>query len=502
VSFTLLTIGLAAALTAAPSSASATNACPGGAPKLKYYGGPVLSRARIIEVNWGSSVATVITQTMPSFYGAIVKSGYFDWLSEYNTVGLNGTDAQPGSNQGISRPDYIASVTITPSLCSSTTACTVTVAQVGTELVAQITAGVVPAPGVGCEGLPDTVYMVHFPVNVTIDQDGNKSCQFFCYTRANATYNGRTFDYAVLPDVTTGPCAGGCGSSTTPINNQTSVATAALVGAITDSDVSGANVARPLAWYDPNCGQISDICANLQATINVNGTTWTVQKQWSNRLADCITTAPTLPPICIGAGTPAGCRVCTCADENEGAAGQIGCSGATPRCETLATNVKNGQCVACTADAQCNGGTCTKSADVTTDDMCVGGGGGAGGAAGGGGAGGRGGSGGAAGAGGAGGAASAGAGGSSAGGATAAGAGGSATAGSGAGGHPDGTEGGACYGNGTCNTGLTCLSHLCVMAPKSSGGCGCAVGSDTPAGTLGLVALALLALVPRRRRTR
>ena len=31
--------------------------------------------------------------------------------------------------------------------------------------------------------------------------------------------------------------------------------------------------------------------------------------------------------------------------------------------------------------------------------------------------------------------------------------------------HPDGTEGGACYGNGTCNDDLTCASNLCVRLP-------------------------------------
>jgi hypothetical protein len=494
--FAILTLGLAGALGAAASRASAATSCPSATPKLKYYGGPVLSKARIVEVNWGSNLATVVGVTMPMFYAAIVKSAYFDWLSEYNTVGLNGV---------------VASMTITPSLCSSAAACTVTTAQIVTELTTQFAAGTLPAPGLGCDGQPDTVYMVHFPANVTIKQDTNVSCQTFCYTRVNATYNGRSFDYVVLPDVTSGPCAGACGSASTPINNQTSVATAALFGAITDSDVSGGNIARPLGWYDATCGQISDICANLQSTITVDGTTWTVQKQWSNVAADCIVTRATLPTICTGPGTPAGCRVCTCADENQGAAGQIGCSGATPRCETLATNVKNGQCVACTADAQCGGGTCTKSSDVATDDMCVGGTGGAGGA------GGRGGAGGAAGAGGTAGAVgAAGAGGAAgasgaagtvgtagAGGASAAGAGGTSAAGTGGGGGAaDGTEGGACYGNGTCNAGLSCLSHLCVMAPKSSGGCGCAVGDSRPARTLILVALGLLAWMPRRRRAR
>jgi hypothetical protein len=40
-----------------------------------------------------------------------------------------------------------------------------------------------------------------------------------------------------------------------------------------------------------------------------------------------------------------------------------------------------------------------------------------------------------------------------------------AAAGSPTGGAADGTERGACYGNGTCNDGLTCLSDLCVRPP-------------------------------------
>jgi MYXO-CTERM domain-containing protein len=69
-------------------------------------------------------------------------------------------------------------------------------------------------------------------------------------------------------------------------------------------------------------------------------------------------------------------------------------------------------------------------------------------------------------------------------------------------GKPDGTEGGACYGNGTCDTGLTCLSHLCVVSPKSSGGCGCALGEarDLPAIVLVALALGFVATRSRRRR--
>ena len=30
---------------------------------------------------------------------------------------------------------------------------------------------------------------------------------------------------------------------------------------------------------------------------------------------------------------------------------------------------------------------------------------------------------------------------------------------------PEGTEGGRCYANNTCNAGLTCVSSVCVVTP-------------------------------------
>lgn len=45
---------------------------------------------------------------------------------------------------------------------------------------------------------------------------------------------------------------------------------------------------------------------------------------------------------------------------------------------------------------------------------------------------------------------------------------------------PTGSETCSCYGNGTCDAGLTCLSNICVMSPDTSGGTG--TGGTTNAG--------------------
>jgi len=491
-----------ALLAAAPRSVGAATSCNGGAaPTLKYYGGPIIQNPKIVAVFWSSNVPSAITTQMPLFYSQIVESSFFDWLSEYNTVGLNGQDGQPGSNQGISHGAFAGGYTLNPSRCAGTAACTVSDAQIQDELTAQIDAGNLPAPRSGCDGQNQTIYAIHFPANVTITYPGGSSCSTFCGYHGGGMYKGMAIAYTVNADVTTGACAGGCGSSVSPISNQTAVASEELFNAITDPGISTSisTPGRPLAWYAENCGEVGSICDAQQATIMMGSTTWTVTKVWSNVARDCITTRSPLPAICTGAGTPAGCRPCTCADDGQGILGVIGCSGETNRCDITMGSATYGQCVAPPTGAGGNGAGGFS------------GGGGAGGSGGGAGGGAGGSAGGSAGASGGGAGGSAGGSAGSSGGATggtggaggsgtgAAGAGGAAAGTGGAGGKPDGTEGGACYANSTCNTGLTCLSHLCVMAPKSGGGCGCAYGGSRDASALAGLALAFGALRSRRR---
>src|SRR5207253_825562 len=123
-------------------------------------------------------------------------------------------------------------------------------------------------------------------------------------------------------------------------------------------------VKRPLAWYAPagTCGEIGDICNAQQGAV----AGYTVQKEWSNVAGACVVSRSPLPPICTGPNTPVGCRVCTAADEGHG------CAGATPYCETTASNVKYGTCVACLNNSECAGATpiCGKSATAANDDIC------------------------------------------------------------------------------------------------------------------------------------
>src|SRR6185295_1078900 len=55
----------------------------------------------------------------------------------------------------------------------------------------------------------------------------------------------------------------------------------------------------------------------------------------------------------------------------------------------------------------------------------------------------------------------------------------------GGGGKATGTEGGPCYGNKTCNTGLTCYSDLCVKVTTGTAGTRGAAGTTGAAGAAG-----------------
>jgi hypothetical protein len=243
-----------------------TSASP---PKLEYFGGPVIAHAKVVVVLWGSGVDAAVRSALPGFFSTVLDSPYIDWLSEYDTV-LPG-----GTNQHIGRGRYGGSVVIDPAHAGTT----VDDRDVQAELSAQITAGALPAPDA------DTIYMTYFPPGTTITEGGDASCEAFCAYHGTFRRSGKSVFYAVVPDMGPGSgCDSGCGSGTA-FQNLTSVSSHELVEAITDAEVGIAtSVGKPLAWYDPDAGEIGDICNGKAATVSG----YTVQKQWDNASSSCI----------------------------------------------------------------------------------------------------------------------------------------------------------------------------------------------------------------------
>jgi hypothetical protein len=225
-----------------------------------------------------------------------------------------------------------------------------------------------------------------------------------------------------------------------------------MVEAITDTEVGvGNGVGRPMGWYDPQQGEVGDICANqVGANTTVNG--FTVQKNWSQRLGACVAVDTKLS-TCNGSTRP--CKACTAES----------CSGSTPICDE-----DTGVCRGCTQDSDCGSGdTCN-----TKTGTCEGKGGPTGGTA----------------DGGAGSGSGSGSGGS-----------GSGSGGSGSGSGSGGANGAAPSGGGSGGSGGS--DGTGGDTTTQSGGCAMSSAPSSGAGVpLGLVLSGLLVVGAARRRSR
>jgi hypothetical protein len=265
---------------------------PAGA-HLVYYGGRVVSSAQVVQVLWGtgSYVAQVSSTAIPSiasFYEQILHSSIFTSLNEYNTIVSGGT------NQTLTTGTFVQQVTITPSIVSST----ITDAQIQSEILAQLSAGHLPAPAKDGAGNTVTIYMIYFPHGKTITVGGSSSCQpaGFCGYHGTIAAAGARPEvyYGVFPDFQSGSgCDTACGGAVTTFGNVTSVSSQQLFGTITDPEVGLASViGAPLAWYDGTYGEIGDICNGQQGNMNgSDGQTYVVQQEFSNAADNCILTA-------------------------------------------------------------------------------------------------------------------------------------------------------------------------------------------------------------------
>lgn len=249
---------------------------------LSYYGGRVIQHVYVIVVFWTPKVDPIIINGIPVFFGSITNSPYFDWLAEYNTT---------NPAQAIGRGSFGGAYTITPSITSNS----LTDAQIQTELNNQINAGVLPSP------TSNTVYMTYFPAGISITQGGSGSCVPGGFCAYHGTFNGTQGEvyYGVMPNMAPGSgCNTGCGADPTWFNNATSVSSHELLEAVTDAEVGLATVVgSPLAWYDSTNGEIGDICNAQQGTVvGADGTTYVVQKAWSNAQNACVTSGVAPPP--------------------------------------------------------------------------------------------------------------------------------------------------------------------------------------------------------------
>ena len=280
-----------------PGTATASAFAIAGA-HADYFGGPVISNVHFVQVLYGpgaylSNVSSTTRPSIATFLADIAQSSFLDMLNEYNTVGVPAADGLAGSNQTIGHGFFDGQFSINPSPANNGS--NITDQQIQNELLAQVSSGNLPAPVLDAQGNPDTIYMVYFPPGKTISLGSAGSCVRggFCayHSSTVAKFGSKSLYYGVFPD-TQPPslCSSGCGSSI-QFDIVTNVASHELAEAITDADVGNANVlGRPLAWVDPVNSEVGDICVGLQSSLFLNGTLYTVQREFSNFQTDCVAT--------------------------------------------------------------------------------------------------------------------------------------------------------------------------------------------------------------------
>jgi hypothetical protein len=236
-----------------------SDAAPAGA-HLTNFGGPTLKNISVHPVFWTS--ATQFQPNINAFYNAVTKSALYDLLSQY----------------GVGRGSGVAG------FVDNRTTTRLSDAALHTELNRLFTAGSLPAPNA------NNYYPIHFPAGVSITApDGSRSCVQFCAYHGTYVRNGVNVNYGVIPDQG-GGCAGGCGANASRQNNMDSVASHELIEATTDPAVGLATViGPPLGWYDPNNGEIGDICNGQQGTtVGGDGLTYVIQLEFSNAANNCV----------------------------------------------------------------------------------------------------------------------------------------------------------------------------------------------------------------------
>ncbi len=250
------------------------------APKVLYFGGPVISAVKIVSVFWGSKVNPIIKNGIDQFYVDVTNSTYMDWLNnEYNTSRKTSDGSRDGTGQSIGRGMLFKSVVINP----INTAVKLDKVDVEAEIVKQIANNSLPAPDA------NTLYMIAFPKGITLTTGGIASCQAWCGDHEGFTdpKYGNIY-YAMMPDLT-GACQFGCSYGSNMLDSFTNIASHEIIEAITDPMCPniGQDGGYPAAWLSADQNEVGDLCTTSKATLKVGSKTYAVQGEWQNSTNSC-----------------------------------------------------------------------------------------------------------------------------------------------------------------------------------------------------------------------
>jgi len=255
------------------------------------------NRVTIVPVEWGSAPLGYNMSQIDGFVNTVFQgiSPWYVWLKhEYHLPNIAQT--------------AMKSITITPARAGLQV---LRRADIEAELEAHLLDGTLPVSNVN-HYVSSMLYVIHLPSTVTAsatDDPNNLLCgglngttwtspKACAYNQVSLVkHDERVFQYAIVPDVTTGTCATACSSPAvaTTFDNETMIESHELIEALSDppggwydSAIHSSGSAGSGVGADGTCGQIADPCAGKPITTQGAPLTATVQMIWSNIANTCV----------------------------------------------------------------------------------------------------------------------------------------------------------------------------------------------------------------------
>ena len=149
------------------------------APRVTYFGGPVLSNIQVFTIYWGSAFTKQQADKVETYYKQVVNSSYLDWLVEYNTP-----------SQRIGRGSFIGSY-----FAKDAPTGNIKQDQVEAFLLSLRSNGLIP------KTTPDTYYAIHADKSASFTTTDGSSCSEFLAAHYSFKDNqGKYVYWAVMPD--------------------------------------------------------------------------------------------------------------------------------------------------------------------------------------------------------------------------------------------------------------------------------------------------------------
>ena len=236
---------------------------------LQYFGGPVVSNAQVFMINWNSDVSSAVQAGMPTFYADILQSDYWSVLSQYATP----------APQQLGNGTYTGSTTLLATACGAGSgACTLDYTSVTNEIGTRINSDdpALPALAIDGAGRLNTIFVVHFPPNVTITVQSSRSCiefgAIYDNFQADAAHGNRVVPIAIVPD---------CGV----------VAPETVLSSEVLADIAvNPQYFFTAGWADSNGAGAGFRCASAPpATVMAGGHAYSISPLWSNTSNACVT---------------------------------------------------------------------------------------------------------------------------------------------------------------------------------------------------------------------